>query len=383
MLLSRAAVSALTEERLIEFIALDADEGAQLDFKSNLSGGVISDPAKKEFLKDITAFANSVGGLLVLGVHEPREGMTATDRLVGVNDGIEVARQLEAVARTSIDPPIPGILVQPVQLQSGSAAIVVLVPQSQVRPHMVSYKGHRTFYIRHTESSPPMSTHEIRDAVLSASSDRVRAEDYCDKMLLGSPATVIGGRPALVLQAIPISPLPTPWDTNRHEFLEVVRGHRREELMSRDEPSFHLTQSPRPTIDGIRGADRNSPPLWVTEIHRTGYIHVVYIFPPHPSEQSGGAPAIFASHATGAFKAFTEFCRECLDAGDSDIAMLVRSNALNVFRSVLMEGRYVVGEPCDRGSLTWPDQVRLPGDDFAALRPNWKLLLHNAFGHLQ
>ena len=54
-------------------------EDRQLEYKEILPGG--SDEEKREFLSDVTAFANAAGGDLIYGVRERREEQTPTSTI--------------------------------------------------------------------------------------------------------------------------------------------------------------------------------------------------------------------------------------------------------------------------------------------------------------
>ena len=143
LLLSRTDVQNLGYESLLKFIELGLEEGAQIDYKEALSG-TSKKEAYKEFLKDISAFANANGGLLIIGVKEPDDGLPIEKQIVGLTDGINLAKDLERVAATSIDPRIPGLLIKTIQLPNNTYVIIVFIPPSMNKPHMVSYKKHRS-----------------------------------------------------------------------------------------------------------------------------------------------------------------------------------------------------------------------------------------------
>jgi hypothetical protein len=103
MQLTAQQVMALTEESLRKFLALSIPEGLYLDYKESLSG-TSEKETKREFLKDVTAFANAAGGHLFLGVKEPSEGLLVERQLVGLENGDALAQDLERLASSSIDP---------------------------------------------------------------------------------------------------------------------------------------------------------------------------------------------------------------------------------------------------------------------------------------
>ena len=95
-----------------QLVADKVAESRTLDYKEKLPGQ--SDGEKKEFLADITSFANASGGDLVFGVAEERD---VQNRPTGIPKGITGlgminvdARKLrlEAVIRDGIEPRLPG-----------------------------------------------------------------------------------------------------------------------------------------------------------------------------------------------------------------------------------------------------------------------------------
>ena len=183
MQLTAQQVLMLTEETLRKFLSIGIPEGLYLDYKECLSGTSEKD-AKREFLKDLTAFANAAEGQLFLGVKEPSEGISVESQLVGIDNGGALAQDLERLASTSVDPRIPGLRIVPVALMNGRFCVAIHVPPSLSRHHMVNHAGHRSFYARHSESSFPMTTHEVREAVLTSSSAEARARLFIEHRLL-------------------------------------------------------------------------------------------------------------------------------------------------------------------------------------------------------
>src|SRR4051812_19667531 len=92
----------ISEADLQALIATNTTEGRELDFKRDVYGA--SDADKREFLADISAFANTSGGHLVIGMEE--SGGTAT-ALVGLSVDPDAERlRLEQNARTGLQPRI-------------------------------------------------------------------------------------------------------------------------------------------------------------------------------------------------------------------------------------------------------------------------------------
>ena len=68
MTIDRGEFDSLSQSDLEELTEAQVPEGLRLEYKRELYGN--SDSDKREFLKDVTALANSHGGHLILGIEE-------------------------------------------------------------------------------------------------------------------------------------------------------------------------------------------------------------------------------------------------------------------------------------------------------------------------
>src|SRR3989338_3325400 len=78
-------------------------EGKDIDYKLELPKD--NDESKKEFLADVSSFANTIGGYLVFGIKES-EGLI--EELVGlkIEDDDKLLLKLESIIRDGISPRI-------------------------------------------------------------------------------------------------------------------------------------------------------------------------------------------------------------------------------------------------------------------------------------
>jgi predicted HTH transcriptional regulator len=95
MPLSRKPLSQITEADLLMLIAEGAAEGKTIDYKRGRLGQ--TDGEKKEFLYDLSSFANTAGGHLVFGIEERGGLPVALHGLAGVDPDQEIAR-IEQIA---------------------------------------------------------------------------------------------------------------------------------------------------------------------------------------------------------------------------------------------------------------------------------------------
>lgn len=193
-------------------------EGRQLEYKEALPGS--SDEDKREFLGDVTSFANGAGGDLIFGIRERREAGKATgeiEAIVGLPGLIVDAEQLrlEAMIRDSVDPRMPPLSFHEIRRDSDPPCLLVRVPRSWAGLHMVTYKNLSRFYSRNSAGKYQLDVHEIRAGFFAAETAferlrRFRVERVARILALEAPIPIAAG-PKLILHALPISGLDEVW----------------------------------------------------------------------------------------------------------------------------------------------------------------------------
>lgn len=161
-----------TEQDLSDLIKDGIGESVQLEYKSSAALGVtpsgrLTDKAKADLSKDVSAMANSAGGTVVYGIVEQDQIPVQLDG--GIDPNAVTKEAIENIITSGIQRKIDGVVIHPVQLpatQPGKVAYVVCVPQSERAPHMAS--DHR-FYKRYNFKAEPMEEYEVRDVANRAS----------------------------------------------------------------------------------------------------------------------------------------------------------------------------------------------------------------------
>jgi hypothetical protein len=150
----------VTKEDLEAFLTRKIEENLNLDYKT-----IQAYYDFDELSKDVSAFANSEGGLLILGFSqdEIKKGKAVVKVLPKELTWGEEAlskERLEDNLVGKIQPRIDGIKIQPVREGNGSMRVIFLVdiPQSKNRPHMASDKR---YYKRLNFRKTPMEHFEI------------------------------------------------------------------------------------------------------------------------------------------------------------------------------------------------------------------------------
>jgi hypothetical protein len=151
------------EAYLNELIRVSEMEGSTLDYKRS-AAITKNDREKNELSKDVSAFANSAGGILVYGMVEDGHVPTAIDG--GIDRNVLTKEWLESVIKSWIQPAVDGLFIKQIDLPSKGAdrvAYVVEVPPATHRaPHQAT--DHR-YYKRFNFVSTPMEDYEVRDVM--------------------------------------------------------------------------------------------------------------------------------------------------------------------------------------------------------------------------
>lgn len=140
----------------VERMIRDAvQENIHLDYKDSKA---IHNGARGDLAKDVSAFANSDGGVLIYGVEEKDNLPQRIDQ--GVND-TEVSREwIESAVMTGINPRVEDVRILPLPVSPGRSLYVIEVQKSFRGPHQASDKR---YYKRHNFKSAPMEDYEIND----------------------------------------------------------------------------------------------------------------------------------------------------------------------------------------------------------------------------
>lgn len=149
-----------TEKDILALISNKVEESISLEYKrcGALSNG---DKAKIEIGKDVSAFANSVGGTIIYGIKE--DGHIPSEIDEGFNPQEITKEWLEAIIDSRISPKINGVAIVPIELKQtrpGKYIYVVEIPPSLKAPHQAS---DFRYYKRYNFKAMPMEDYEIKD----------------------------------------------------------------------------------------------------------------------------------------------------------------------------------------------------------------------------
>jgi hypothetical protein len=256
-------------------------EGKTVEYKSVLPSNADGD--KKEFLADISSFANAAGGDLIYGIRE-EAGFPVELCGLRIDDIDAEILRLENCIQSGIMPRLPRIETQAVALyQEDKRYVIILrVYKSFASPHMVTFKNDSKFYTRNSRGKYQLDIWELRSAFLFSESfgERIRAfhTERLSRISSGVeiPAPLIEEDPKLVLHLIPLNAFSTGETFDLKPLFDGVKGNLVEPISIFD---GDLTVRMRFNIDGfVRSTRREymaTTDFGYTQVFRNGIVETV------------------------------------------------------------------------------------------------------------
>ena len=201
-------INTITLDDVKSLINNSVCENKNLDYKKELH--LDTDAEKKEFLADISSFANSTGGDIIFGIEEDDVDKIPIN-ITGIpyDNEDKMIRRLEDFIRQSIQPVILNIEYQIIRIDEQSCILIIRIPQSLIAPHRVEFKGHNKFFTRNNKGKYQMDVSELRSAFNSGLDLNKRIENYKNDRYFELIANKYGklqdDLPIFVLHYIPLS----------------------------------------------------------------------------------------------------------------------------------------------------------------------------------
>ena len=370
------SIDEVTQEDLQQLLDNKVAEKKVIEYKSELK--VASDGDRKEFLADVSSLANTAGGHLIFGVSE-KDGYPQDVPGIEMPSEDEQIRTLEGMIRDGISPRL-GSEIRSIPLVNRRRVLLVRVPFSWSRPHMVTFRGGQRFWARDTRGKYPMDIQQIRTAVLVNESSADRIRNFRVERLalivagLTTPPLLEGAR--FVLHLVPIG----AFDAGSN--LDVISavgdtGDLR--------PIYSSGWSTRPNFDGVVAWDPESDESSTrtyTQLFRNGSVEAAISWPGKLIDDRLLIPSI--TYEEVIYKALPDLLRLQEKVGVTPPLFLMLSIIGIAGYSLAVSAREDLfgdqGRPLDRNELLLPETVleSLHVDPGKLLKPLFDVVWNSA-----
>ena len=186
---------------------IGTSEGRTLEFKREKVGQKEED--RREFLADVSSFANAQGGDLVFGIEESAGIAIAADGIEIMDPDAERLR-LENIVRDGLEPRL-AVEMQWIEKRPGVGFLVLRARPSFAAPHRVKFRDHAKFYGRNSGGKYSMDVHELRMAFLANSGVEARLTeiqgDTISAVMKSTLPVEMSAGPIIAVNYVPLAAL--------------------------------------------------------------------------------------------------------------------------------------------------------------------------------
>ncbi len=153
-------------------------ENNYLEYKEKIEP---SDKFKKIFLKTISGFANAKGGYIIIGIKEGRDGNPL--EILGIEKTVnhqKIEEWVDNVLISNIDKKVQ-YNINAIEIKDNSnekIVLIIYIPESPKKPHMVTFKGENHYYLRHNKSVNLATQSEVEEMFEYSRRAEKRFEDF-------------------------------------------------------------------------------------------------------------------------------------------------------------------------------------------------------------
>lgn len=181
-------------------------ESYSLDYKKTLDIGTKGN--KKELAKDVSAFANTQGGVLIYGVPEEAGDLPKPLADCGMEVTDDLPIQVENILLDTVKPPLRACIrvVELPEIKTPKKLLIIQHPESYWKPHMVEGYKEGTYYKRCNSQTEKMNEREVEREYLGREAARTHARDFFTTALFGNYESMVNDAkcPMLRLVACPV-----------------------------------------------------------------------------------------------------------------------------------------------------------------------------------
>jgi len=223
-------------------------EDKTIEYKKDLKIGCDSD--RKEFLADVSSFANTNGGDLVIGVEAESGIPKALSPLKAIDiDGQML--QIENVIRSGINPRISFIVRSVKTEKEDEYVIVIRINESWNKPHRVVFAGSNRFCARHSTGKYDLDVTELRQIFTLSDGIEKRIKDFITERVFALETEQsflpLRSKNLIVLHLLPLEAFSTKINLGRDLLLSLEN----ESALFEPMYAYNGWNAPRINLEGL------------------------------------------------------------------------------------------------------------------------------------
>lgn len=288
----------ITTDSVASLVSDGVRESRVIEYKRDRVGG--SDGDKKEFLADVAAFANAIGGTILYGIDEVRDsdgkptGIPREATGVSIDNSDAEIRRLTEIIRTGISPRLSGVAISSIDGFPQGPVLAIEIPRSHRAPHMVTFQSSSRFYSRVSTGRHPLDIDEIRDAFFRAEDLPARIRAFRSRRIQvlqdGESPVPLDAGPLVVVQIVPLG---TFSDHTAIPFSDIISAGKAMRLVGFSSFNHAINLDGHLAWAPVRGAGQKHA-VGYLQVFRDGSIEAVdgLAIPPGTEAEGGVSPAV-------------------------------------------------------------------------------------------
>lgn len=160
MIFDHKHIDEITDDEIKTIVDAHLGERQHLEFKVTVNHQEHED--RIELLKDIASLANGGGGYIIIGIRDDRKGNAQQFEPNLIGDTIKLKKAINDLCNDHISERIEGLEIDTREI-SDNPIVIVRIPESIRKPHMVTYNESTIFVKRYNDGKRSMTIGEIRE----------------------------------------------------------------------------------------------------------------------------------------------------------------------------------------------------------------------------
>ena len=171
-----------TKSDLDKLIEANVSEGIQIEFKKELTIDANND--KKEFISDITALANTEGGVLFIGIEERKDdngkntGVADKITPIKISNVDQLIQKINNFIRSGTNPPLTNVHINPIEIEANKYVLVFTINPTIDLPVMNTVNKTNKFYKRTSVGKYPVEVYELSEMFNKSQTNRDRIQKF-------------------------------------------------------------------------------------------------------------------------------------------------------------------------------------------------------------